>query len=57
MGNNLNELDEDLTKLENLRVLNARHNRLKNSGIPNGIFKLEDLTVIVSADQSFALAF
>lgn len=29
-----------------LRVLNARHNKIKNSGIPNDLHNLEDLTVL-----------
>lgn len=47
VGNNLEELDEKISTFGNLRVLNARQNQLTNAGIPNGIFKLEDLTVVV----------
>lgn len=47
MDNGLRDLHEDVTNLENLRVLNARRNKLKNSGIPGGVFQLGDLTVVV----------
>ena len=30
------------------QVINARKNQLKNSGIPNGVFSLEELLTVVS---------
>ncbi|CAB3984718.1 flightless-1 homolog [Paramuricea clavata] len=36
----------DLTALSNLKVINARKNQLKNSGIPNGVFSLEELLTV-----------
>ena len=45
--NNLRDIHDDVTQLGNLRVLNARHNKLKNSGVPGGVFHLGDLTVVV----------
>ena len=31
-----------------LQIINARKNQLKNSGIPNGVFSLEELLTVVS---------
>ncbi|XP_046856352.1 protein flightless-1 homolog isoform X2 [Xenia sp. Carnegie-2017] len=46
--NQLNSLHNgDLTALSNLKVINARKNQLKNSGIPNGVFSLEELLTVV----------
>lgn len=44
--NNLSSLKKDIIGLSCLRVLNARHNKLKNSGVPNNLHDLEDLTVL-----------
>jgi hypothetical protein len=45
--NNLNNIHGDLSTLQNLRALVCRHNKLKTSSIPNDIFSLEDLAVVV----------
>ncbi len=45
--NNLKDLHEDIAELSNLRVINCRHNKLKNSSIPPKMFNLEDLSVLV----------
>ena len=47
MRNNMRDLHEDVAHLENLRVLNCAHNKLKNSSIPSDLFNLEDLSVLV----------
>ena len=46
--NNLRDLHSDVGNLPNLRVVNCRYNKLKNSGIPANLFKLDDLSVLVS---------
>lgn len=47
LRNNLRDLHSDVANLPNLRVLNVSHNKLKNASIPDGLFKLEDLSVVV----------
>jgi len=44
--NNLRDIHSDVCALPNLRILNCRENKLKNSGIPAGIFDLDDLSVV-----------
>ncbi|XP_071488184.1 protein flightless-1 homolog [Diadema antillarum] len=44
--NNLIQIHGDLPTLTCLRTLNVRHNKIRNSGIPNDIFILEDMTVV-----------
>ena len=40
-------IPEEVAKLPNLRVVNCRHNRIKNSGIPADLFGHDDLSVLV----------
>uniref|UniRef100_G1SWT9 FLII actin remodeling protein n=1 Tax=Oryctolagus cuniculus TaxID=9986 RepID=G1SWT9_RABIT len=44
--NNLTTLHGELSSLPSLRAIVARANQLKNSGVPDDIFKLEDLSVL-----------
>eukprot|EP00057_Strongylocentrotus_purpuratus_P005896 XP_011660370.1 PREDICTED: protein flightless-1 homolog [Strongylocentrotus purpuratus] len=44
--NNLIQIHGDLPTMQCLRTLNLRHNKIRNSGIPNDIFILEDMTVV-----------
>uniref|UniRef100_A0A3Q2NXC5 FLII actin remodeling protein n=1 Tax=Fundulus heteroclitus TaxID=8078 RepID=A0A3Q2NXC5_FUNHE len=44
--NSLTTLHGDLSSLPNLRAVVARANSLKNSGVPDDIFQLEDLSVL-----------
>lgn len=44
--NSLEKLFGELTELKCLRSLNVRHNKVKSSGIPAELFKLEDLTTL-----------
>ena len=46
--NNLIQIHGDLPTLQCLRTINVRHNKIRNSGIPNDIFSLDDITVVVS---------
>ncbi|KAB0401148.1 hypothetical protein E2I00_011491, partial [Balaenoptera physalus] len=46
--NNLTTLHGELSSLPSLRAIVARANSLKNSGVPDDIFKLDDLSVLVS---------
>jgi hypothetical protein len=46
--NKIEHLDESLSSLTCLKVLNARRNKLNNSNISNNIFTLEELAVLVS---------
>uniref|UniRef100_A0A8B9L8U4 Protein flightless-1 homolog n=1 Tax=Astyanax mexicanus TaxID=7994 RepID=A0A8B9L8U4_ASTMX len=48
--NSLTTLHGELSSLPNLRVIVARANNLKNSGVPDDIFQLDDLSVL---DLSF----
>ena len=50
--NSLRDLHSDVANLPNLRVLNVAHNKLKNSAIPEGLFMLEDLSVVVSSQKT-----
>ena len=45
--NNVRGIPEEVAKLPNLRVVNCRHNRIKNSGIPADLFGHDDLSVLV----------
>uniref|UniRef100_A0A452THK1 FLII actin remodeling protein n=1 Tax=Ursus maritimus TaxID=29073 RepID=A0A452THK1_URSMA len=44
--NNLTTLHGELSSLPSLRAIVARANKLKNSGVPDDIFKLDDLSVL-----------
>ncbi|KAJ9590157.1 hypothetical protein L9F63_016713, partial [Diploptera punctata] len=44
--NNLERLYGELTELNCLRTLNIRHNKVKSSGIPAELFRLEELTTL-----------
>uniref|UniRef100_G3U1M6 FLII actin remodeling protein n=1 Tax=Loxodonta africana TaxID=9785 RepID=G3U1M6_LOXAF len=44
--NNLTTLHGELSSLPSLRAIVARANSLKNSGVPDDIFKLDDLSVL-----------
>ncbi|XP_022093580.1 protein flightless-1 homolog isoform X2 [Acanthaster planci] len=44
--NNLIQIHGDLPTLQCLRTINVRHNKIRNSGIPNDIFRLDDITVV-----------
>uniref|UniRef100_A0AAX7UPE1 Protein flightless-1 homolog n=1 Tax=Astatotilapia calliptera TaxID=8154 RepID=A0AAX7UPE1_ASTCA len=44
--NNLTTLHGELSSLPNLRAVVARANNLKNSGVPDDIFQLDDLSVL-----------
>ncbi|XP_038064629.1 protein flightless-1 homolog isoform X2 [Patiria miniata] len=44
--NNLIQIHGDLPTLQCLRTINVRHNKIRNSGIPNDIFTLDDITVV-----------
>ena len=44
--NNLERLYGELTELACLRTLNIRHNKVKSSGIPAELFRLEELTTL-----------
>lgn len=44
--NDLERLYGELTELGCLRTLNIRHNRVKSSGIPAELFRLEELTTL-----------
>uniref|UniRef100_A0A8D0UCH8 FLII actin remodeling protein n=1 Tax=Sus scrofa TaxID=9823 RepID=A0A8D0UCH8_PIG len=44
--NHLTTLHGDLSSLPSLRAIVARANSLKNSGVPDDIFKLDDLSVL-----------
>ncbi|XP_040830440.1 protein flightless-1 homolog isoform X3 [Ochotona curzoniae] len=44
--NNLTTLHGELSSLPSLRAIVARANNLKNSGVPDDIFQLEDLSVL-----------
>lgn len=39
------------SSLSTLKAIVARANSLKNSGVPDDIFQLEDLSVLVSAES------
>ena len=45
--NNLRILHGDVTELPNLRMLNCRDNKLSNNGLPENLFTLDDLSVLV----------
>ncbi|XP_063624360.1 protein flightless-1 [Cydia splendana] len=45
-NNNLEKLFGELTELKCLRSLNVRRNRVKSSGIPAELFRLEELTTL-----------
>lgn len=53
--NNLIQIHGDLPTMQCLRTLNLRHNKIRNSGIPNDIFILEDMTVVVRVSSSSTL--
>lgn len=44
--NNITEINPDFINLNCLRVLNLRHNKIKNESIPENINDLEDLAVL-----------
>lgn len=44
--NSLENLYGELTELNCLRTLNVRHNKLKTSGLPADLFKIEELTTL-----------
>jgi Leucine-rich repeat (LRR) protein len=44
--NSISAIDQDLTKLSCLRVLNLRHNNITNAHIPPNLNDLEDLAVL-----------
>ncbi|XP_071963998.1 protein flightless-1 homolog [Antedon mediterranea] len=44
--NNLIQIHGDLPTLSCLRTLNLRHNKIRNSGIPNDVFNLEEISVV-----------
>ncbi|XP_074600269.1 FLII actin remodeling protein [Brevipalpus obovatus] len=44
--NNLVSLHGEITSLNSLRYLNVRENKLKNSGLPPGLFELKHLLVL-----------
>eukprot|EP00795_Rhopilema_esculentum_P009060 gene9060-16708_t len=44
--NKLTSLHGDIPSLSNLKVINARHNSLKNHGVPSEMFKLDDLLTV-----------
>ncbi|KAK2175165.1 hypothetical protein NP493_747g01024 [Ridgeia piscesae] len=44
--NNVRDIQDEVARLPNLRVVNCRHNRLKNSGIPADLFGHDDLSVL-----------
>ncbi len=44
--NKLIQIHGDLPTLQCLRTINVRHNKIRNSGIPNDIFGLDDITVV-----------
>jgi len=44
--NKLTSLHGDIPVLSNLKVINARHNDLKNHGVPPEMFKLDDLLTV-----------
>ncbi|KAB1266482.1 Protein flightless-1-like protein [Camelus dromedarius] len=44
--NSLTTLHGELSSLPSLRAVVARANKLKNSGVPDDIFKLDDLSVL-----------
>lgn len=46
--NNLIQIHGDLPVLSCLRTLNVSHNKIRASGIPNDIFALDDINVVVS---------
>ncbi|KAI6076565.1 Protein flightless-1-like protein [Aix galericulata] len=48
--NNLTTLHGELSGLPCLRAIVARANSLKNSGVPDDIFQLDDLSVLVGAE-------
>lgn len=53
VNNSLRDIHTDVCQMPNLRILNCRHNRLKNDGIPSDIFQLDDLSVLVSVQFDF----
>jgi len=44
--NNLRDIHPDVCQLSNLRFLNCRDNKLKNAGVPQELFHLDDLSVV-----------
>ena len=46
--NDIKNLGVDLTNLPELRTINCRHNKLTDKGIPDKLFRLDDLSVVVS---------
>ena len=54
--NKLRDLHSDVAHLPNLRVVNCRHNRLKNSAVPPDLFKLDDLSVLVRYFKYFNIS-
>lgn len=46
--NNIEALGKDIQNLPALRTINCRHNKLTDKGIPKKVFKLQDLSVVVS---------
>ena len=45
--NNLTSINESITKLNLLRVLSVRHNKIHDKGIPPQLFEKDDLSVLV----------
>ena len=50
--NDIKNLGVDLTNLPELRTINCRHNKLTDKGIPDKLFRLDDLSVVVSIGLS-----
>ncbi|KAI1292098.1 Protein flightless-1 [Halotydeus destructor] len=44
--NNLTSLHGEISAMKSLRSLNCRRNKLKNTGIPQNIFQLKELTIL-----------
>jgi len=44
--NNLRDIHPDVCQLSNLRFLNCRDNKLKNAGVPQELFSLDELSVV-----------
>lgn len=44
--NDLRDIHPDVCQLSNLRFLNCRDNKLKNAGVPQELFDLDDLSVV-----------
>uniref|UniRef100_S4RA31 Disease resistance R13L4/SHOC-2-like LRR domain-containing protein n=1 Tax=Petromyzon marinus TaxID=7757 RepID=S4RA31_PETMA len=53
--NSINTLHGEISHLPCLRAIVARANNLKNSGVPNDIFQLEDLSVLLTLKNNSTL--